>query len=262
MGALELLTERLGLPAAERTELLGWHARHVALYRIDTMAVKDGVFMTMNLHNLINEQPYRARIEMSRARLPFQNGNMVFGGLVPWRGEWYWSGSQQRWTEVPDDFPRIKREFFQRSALITYRYCPERAAKARRIPEEHHLDFVRFHGANPAVFPDGLALAAAEQRRMRDYIRSRTGRDDASTPGFPPEAADWRHGVAVFSQPGEGQEIMHEFDVLVRALQSDESRLSDDQANVLQGFVESTAISPAFVRRVIAQHGSRGLVSI
>lgn len=83
LGALELLAERLGLFAKDRDELLGWHARHIAFYRIDTIAVNNDVLMTMGLKNLLNEQPYVVRVEMPRARLPFQIGNMVFGGLVP-----------------------------------------------------------------------------------------------------------------------------------------------------------------------------------
>ncbi|HEY9247657.1 MAG TPA: hypothetical protein VIO38_00920, partial [Rariglobus sp.] len=41
LGALELLAERLGLSAKDRAELLGWHARHIAFYRIDTIAVNN-----------------------------------------------------------------------------------------------------------------------------------------------------------------------------------------------------------------------------
>jgi hypothetical protein len=273
LGALELLAERLGLFAKDRAELLGWHARHIAFYRIDTIAENNDVLMTMGLKNLVNEQPYLVRVEMPRARLPFQIGNMVFGGLVPWRGEWYWSGTQQRWPEVPGDFPNIKREFFHRSALITYRYCPDRAAKARTYSAEQHDAFVRFHGTDLAVFPDGLTMAAAEQRRTRHYNQSRAAELDAryadldhvkngpSLP-YPPEIIDCTRGVGLFSQPGESIEIFREFDVLCAALRASETPLSEDQSASLQGFIESPAISPAFVRRVIARHGSAGLSSL
>ncbi len=273
LGALELLAERLGLRTAERTELLGWHARHIAFYRVATITIKDGMLMTMGLQNLINNQPYVVRIEMPRARLPFQEGNMVFGGLVPWRGEWYWSGSQQRWPEVPADFPNIKRKFFQNGALITYRYCPERAAKARAYSAEQHAAFVRFHGADLAIFPDGLTMAAAEQKRTRHYNQSRASELDSryadldhvkngpSLP-YPPEILNCSRGVALFSQPGESIEIIREFDVLCTALRATEPPLTEDQAGTLQGFIESTVISPAFVRRVIAQHSSAGLSSL
>ena len=277
LGALELLAERLDLQGADRTDLLSWQARHAAFYRVDAVAVKGGVLMTMDLLNLISERPYHVRIEVPRTNAPFQVGELVYGSLVPWRGEWYWSGAQRRCGPVPADFASLRRKFLQENAQIAYRYCPERAAKARQFGGEQHTDFVRFHGTDLAVFPDGLAMAAAQQRRMRQYNKTRAAAlglkwDESSQgPGcvengprmpIPKEVLDCRQGVAVFSQPEEGFEIMREFDVLRAALRSEQTPLSDEQAEVLQGFIESGSISAAFVRRVIAENGTSGLASL
>ncbi|MCS6245552.1 MAG: hypothetical protein H2172_17095 [Opitutus sp.] len=277
LGALELLAERLAFQGAERADLLSWQARHAAFYRVDAVAVKGGVLMTMDLLNLIGERPYHVRIEVPRANAPFQVGEMVFGSLVPWRGEWYWSGTQKRWPQVPADFAPIRSGFFQTNAQIAYRYCPERAAKARQFGGEQHADFVRFHGTDLVVFPDGLAVAAAEQRRMRQYNKTRAAalglkrgetaaspRCDENGPRMPipKEVLDCRQGIAVFSQPEEGVEIMREFDVLRAALRSEKTPLTEEQAEVLQGFIESGSISPAFVRRVIGANGDSGLTSL
>ena len=48
---------------------------------------------TLEALNVINDQPYRIRIDMKRH--PFRRKQVVFGSLVPWRGEWYWSGEQR-----------------------------------------------------------------------------------------------------------------------------------------------------------------------
>ena len=277
LGALELLAERLDLQAADRTDLLSWHARHAAYYRVETLAVKGSILMTMDLHNLISDQPYHVRIEVSRERAAFQVGEMVMGSLVPWRGEWYWSGEQKRWPQVPAEVAAIRSDFRRNNAQIAYRYCPELAAKARQFMLEQHADFVRFHGTDFVVFPDGLAMAAAEQRRMRQYNRSRAAAlgldrgETAESLGYdengprmpiPKEVLDCRQGIAVFSQPEEGVETMRKFDVLCAALRSNKRPLPEEQAGVLEGFIWSSSISPAFVCRVIAAHGTSGLEAL
>jgi hypothetical protein len=68
--------------------------------------------------------------------------------------------------------------------------------------------------------------------------------------------------VAVFYHEGEGIEIMADFDLLRGALSKSRETLSEGEANTLQAFVESAEISPAFVRRVIREHGSAGLASL
>ena len=41
--------------------------------------------------NMINDKPYTVRY--SDDKNPFEVGAIVFGSLVPWNGEWYWSGT-------------------------------------------------------------------------------------------------------------------------------------------------------------------------
>lgn len=270
LGALELLAERLALSPAERADLLGWQARHLAFYRVEALNVVGDEIATMQLTNLINDQPYRVRMEMPRAGFPFQPGNLVMGGLVAWSGDWYWSGAQQRWPSVPADFATIKRTFREGSAQVTYRYCPELAAKALAFSEEHHNAFVRFYGSDLAVFPNGSAMGAAEEKRVRTRNRRmaaarRPARADGDPDtdvvdmSFPPEVSECERGVAVFSQPVEGIEIMADFEVLCAGLRGGEGRLTADQVFVLRAFIEDPIISPAFVRRVVATHGARGL---
>ena len=43
-------------------------------------------------------------------RDPFKPGQLVFGSLVPWRGEWYWSGEQRSWDDASKtDVDELKR---------------------------------------------------------------------------------------------------------------------------------------------------------
>ena len=180
-GALDLLAAALDLPDADRTTLRNWHERHAAFYRVDALHARGAEIETMSVVNLINDQPYSARMELPRARCPFKVGQMVFGSLVPWRGEWYWSGGQKCYPEVPPDFAPIKRAMIEKSPGVIYRYRPDLAERARQSAAEHLANFVRFHGSYLAVFADGLAAAAAEQRHLREQIEAKMGAD---TPAY------------------------------------------------------------------------------
>lgn len=229
---------------------------------------------TITAVNLINDLPYRIRMELPRGQCPFTPGQMVFGSLVPWRGEWHWSGAQQCYPQVSASVSEIKRSMIEKNAGIVYRYRSDLASRAREMAAEHHAAFVRFHGSDLAVFADGLTAAAAEQRHLREQIEAKTG---AGFPAFlakhgldrsglklswPQKLIECRRGVAVFYHEGEGVEIMADFDLLRAALGQSRTALSEDEAEVLQAFVESAAISPAFVRRVIREHGCAGLAAL
>ncbi len=273
-GALDLLAAVLDLPEEDRTALRGWHERHAAFYRVDALHARGTDIETLALVNLINGQSYSVRMEIPRNRCPFAPGQMVFGSLVPWRGEWYWSGGQKRYPQVPPDSLTIKRTMIEKNASIVYRYRPDLAERARQAAVKHHADFVRFYGSDLAVFADGLTAAAAQQRHWREQVEAKMGADtpaylakhglDRTGPklSWPKKLIECRRGVAVFYHEGEGIEMMADFDVLRSALGKSREILSEGECDVLQAFVESTAISPAFVRRVIREHGSSGIAAL
>src|SRR5207247_8452636 len=60
----------------------------------------------------------------------------------------------------------IRKEMLETASALAYRYCPDEAQKARELIRELHTKFVAHYGGDLASFPDGLALAAAEQKRM------------------------------------------------------------------------------------------------
>ena len=274
-GALDLLAAVLDLPEEDRTALRGWHERHAAFYRIDALHARGAEIETMSVMNLVNDQPYIVRMEIPRARCPFAPGKMVFGSLVPWRDEWYWSGAQKCYPKVPLDFPTIKQSMIEKNASIVYRYRPDLAERARQSAAQHHAAFVRFHGSDLAVFADGLTAAAAQQQHWREQIESEIEADDLPAYlaqygldptgpklSWPRKLVECRRGVAVFYHEGEGIEIMADFDVLRGALEKSHEALAADESEILQAFVESAEISPAFVQRVIREHGGAGIAAL
>ncbi|MFA7234215.1 MAG: helix-turn-helix domain-containing protein [Terrimicrobiaceae bacterium] len=272
LGALDILAATLDLPDADRAVLRGWHERHAAFYRIESWQPQGSQVETLEATNLINDQSYRVRMEIEQsAGAVFQPGQLLYASLVPWRGEWYWSGAQYPLALSKKDFAAMKRDFLRNNSAVAYRYCPDRVQRARDFAAEHLADFVRFHGPGLAVFPDGLPAAAAEQKRLRIFSEIKAGKDlanilrkygmerPAQSMGLPQKFIESGKGVAVFYHEGEGTEMIKGYDILLSALGNRSDQLSGKEMEVLQAFIEEDTISPAFVRRVIQDAGSTGI---
>ncbi len=273
LGPVDILAAALDLPSSDRTELRGWHERHTAFYRIESLNVRGTKVETLDAVNLINDQPYRVRMEIDRQTCPFLAGQMAYGSLVPWRGEWVWSGGQQRWESVPKDFASTRKAFRETYSSIAYRYCPDLTHQAREIAAEHYADFVQFHGNDLAVFPDGLSAAAAEQKRMGAFSERKARKNlqkvlakhglTSPAPGSYPQAfLENENGIAVFYHEGQGTEMFTGFDTLISGLKKKDKPLTQPEMETLQAFIEGELISPAFVRRVIRDAGSTGLETL
>lgn len=271
LGAMDILAAALDLPDADRAVLRGWHERHTAFYRIESLNVRGSKVDTLEAINLINDQTYRIRIEIERKACPFQSGQMVYGSLLPWRGEWYWSGMQQAWKSVGRNFASTRKAFRQEHASLVFPYCPDLAQRAREFADEQFADFVQFHGSDLAVFPDESSAAAAEQKRLRIFSEIKAGKDlgkvlkkygleqFGEVIERPREFVESDDAVAVFYHRGEGTEMFCCYGTLLSGLKKDKEALTSAEMEVLQAFIEENAISPAFVRRVIRDAGSKGI---
>src|SRR4051794_13145196 len=105
LGALEILASVLDLPPERRTDLLSWSERHNAVYE-----VLSGTKERIEVLNVINDRKYRVR--MSLDRNPFPRGSFVQGSLIPWGGEWYWSGKQKTFDRLDAaTIARLRRDY-------------------------------------------------------------------------------------------------------------------------------------------------------
>jgi len=117
----------------------------------------------MDVVNLLNEQPYT--IHVGTLDDQFQRDDVVFGGLVPWDGVWYWSGVQQRYAHVTDEaIQQIKRDFPLQASQVVYRYCDALAAKARELIGKHSRQFLDYYGTDLVTYPDGKTMAEDLQK--------------------------------------------------------------------------------------------------
>jgi len=269
-----VLAGTLDLTEAERDTLRTWYERHTSFYRVLTRQEEDDEVKCITARNVVNGQPYTIRVNMDVAACPFEPGLMVFGALTPWRGEWYWSGEQKTLTALPEsEESKLRKEMIEHSSALVYRCCPAEAAKAREFNDNHHANFIACYGGDLVTFPDGLALAAAEQRRMEAEWRTADPETVAETMRahglqhprprmtFPPEFLNHDQGIAMFFNPEEGIEHLLKFNHVLSALGKRGVGLNEDEFQALRGLMTSEAISPAFVRRLVADHGVESIAS-
>ena len=170
LGALEILASVLDLPPERRTDLLSWSERHNAMYK-----VLSGTKERIEVLNVINDRKYRVRMNLDRN--PFPRGSFVHGSLVPWGGEWYWSGKQKTFDRLDAATIAQLRRDYRMLPAIYYRYSPEDLKKARELVRQQYEEFVTRHGKDWVAYPDGLAMAADWQKAAKEKIASLSPRD-------------------------------------------------------------------------------------
>ena len=201
-------------------------------------------------------------------RHPFEVGQLIFGSLVPWRGEWYWSGVQQLLGNAAEVNVDELRETMKRdSSHIVCRYSKEYEAKVRKQASDLHAAMLAYYGKDLVVYPDGLTMAADWQKELRWHWDSmpeheakkviekhglEKGRPNMS---IPEDLLGHQDGLGVFINPDEGKEIMEHFTSIVVGLKRKGGALTEDQKGAIRGFFFAAAISPKFVRRVLAEYG-------
>lgn len=261
LGVIDVLAAMLELEAADRDTLKTWYLRHAAAYRVLAVASK-----SLRLENVVNGREYGVRYETD---LRVEVGQVIFGSLVPWRGDWYWSGAQRVFEHVTEDaVATIRRETMARQSQIVCRYWPEHEARVRERAAAIHASSLAFHGDDLVVYADGLSLAAGFQRELRaqweakpaaqrDAAREKHGLwDDRPDLRLPDNLVQHGDGLGVFLNPEDGQEIMLHFSTLISGLRRAGGATTADESEAIRGFVLSDSVSPQFVRRVVRDHGA------
>ncbi|NUQ61542.1 MAG: hypothetical protein HUU20_03575 [Pirellulales bacterium] len=263
LGAIDVLAGVLDISDDDRKDLRSWYERHVAPYKILSVNNK-----TLEALNVINDQPYRVRINMKNP--PFKRGQLVFGSLVPWRGEWYWSGEQRLLGDSSKvDVEQLKRSMKRNSSAVVCRYSKEHETKVRQLAAKQYDLMMKYHEGNDlAWYPDGLSMAADWEKETRWQWELRSPREidevvqkhhlEKGRPemNLPKDLLEHKDGIGVFINPDEGKEIMTSFNALVEGLQRKGEALTEDQEDAIRGFIFSDNLSPRFVKRVLEQYGS------
>lgn len=267
LGVIGILAAILDISEEQRATLRSWYERHAAYYRIVATEGQKSEVM-----NIINEKPYAVRY--SADKNPFQVGAVVFGSLVPWNGEWYWSGTQHIFSNITEEaLQELKDTFLKKTPEIAYRYCSRLAERAKQSVERQYREFKDYHGDDLAIYPNGLSMAADLQKegklqwesKPKEVIAKAMEKFKLQNPWpsmpFPRELLENENGVGVYYNPDEGQEIMTGFNNIISGLKKKGIDLSKDEEKGIQSFIWSDSISPKFVRRLTAEYGSESIES-
>jgi len=267
LGSLEILAGVLDLPPERRNDLLSWSERHNAVYK-----VLSGNKEKIEVLNLINDVKYRVRMNVKRN--PFARGKFVFGSLVPWNGEWYWSGEQRMFDRLDAEAIEQVKQHFRMKPTIYYRYSPEDLKKARVQVRRLYEEFVASQGKDWVVYPDGLMMAAdwrkaakakiaalPEDERKR-LIKKHELKVDSPEINIPQNLLESKNGIGVYFNPNEGMEIMPDFNEIDSGLKKKGRVLTRGEEEAIQEWVRSESISPGFVRRLAEAHGIESITAV
>ena len=268
LGVIDLLAALLPLTEAQRTTLRRWYERHIGYFRV--LSVREPF---LDVVNVLNERTYTVRVDENARQ--FQRFRLVFGGLVPWEGIWYWSGTQRGFATVTEDLLRqIRREFPLKAPQIVYRYCGSLAEKARATVSQHYQQFMDYYGKDLVIYPDGSALAEAMQQ-FHHYQMSLVPKENVDTflkkhhlsepptprIDLPPELLDCNNGIGVYFNPQEGQELMPGFDEIISGFNKQGEQLTETEEQGIRSLIYVEAISPHFVHRVVQDYGDASIAA-
>ena len=265
LGVNDILAGTLDITESDRRELRSWYEPHMAPYQV--LSINGAV---MEALNLASKESYTIRVGENRHS--FKVGEVVLGSLTPWRSEWYWSGRQHLLGAMNegmvDDLVNTMR---RKSSHILCRYWKEYERRVRESAAKHHRATMAYHKTDLMAYPDSVDMAAdwqkelksmwdaAPQDQVEDVIKRhglKKGRPEIS---LPDDLVNSGNGIAVFANPEEGKEIIKDYNDIVSGLKRCGENLTEAQATAIRGFVTADAISPAFVKRVTAEHGAESI---
>ena len=265
LSVIDILAAVLDISEEQRSILRCWYERHAAYYRIT--ATSD---QKTEVRNIINDKLYI--VANSTDKILFKVGEVVFGSLVPWNGEWYWSGAQYRLKDLSEaDLFEKKDTFLKTYPQIIYRYYSEAGEKARKAIKRHYQEFVQKHNDDMIMYPDGLSMVADYQKDVRlqwesqpkevidDIVKRNKLKDAKPDLSFPAHLLENNEGIGVFFNPDEGQEIMTGFNDIISGLKKKGIGLNKNEQEGIQSFITSDSVSPAFVRRLIQEYGTQSI---
>jgi hypothetical protein len=220
--------------------------------------------------NIINDRLYTVRI--SAGKNPFEAGMIVLGSLVPWNGEWYWSGTQHTSGNLPEEaLQELKDTFSRKSPEIAYRYHAELAEKAKQANELQYHEFMKYHGNDLVIYANGLSMAADRQKQIhlqweskpREPIDRVIGKHKLNGPRpdmpFPGDLIESENGVGVYYNADEGTEIMTGFNSIISGLKKRGKNLNEEEERGIRSFIWSDLVSPKFAMRLTKEYGSESI---
>jgi hypothetical protein len=262
LGIIDVLAATQALSEEEISVLRHWYDRHTAYYRVIAI---DG--SELILKNLVSDESYTVRLAHD-IKWEVGAGNVVFGSLLPWNREWFWSGTQTVLGLIPEDaVSDLISDYLKHVPLFAYRYSNELAIKAQESVKRQYNEFINYHGADFVLYPDGISFAADWQKRSRLQWESKPKevisqamedynlQNPWASMSFPSDLINCRDGVGVYYNSEEGEEYMTGMSHILSGLDKKGENMNEDEEEAIRSFICSESISPRFVWRLVQDYG-------
>ena len=252
LGVIDILAEYLDVPTQQKEELRSWYLRHHSVYKIVKTDAE-----TEEAVNLINDEPYLIRHAAPNDPEPsvFKKGDIIRGSLVPWKGEWYWSGIQYNCSSFSKKVIEEMLRELRLNTNIVCRYWKKREKNVQEGFRQHHDMMLEFYGDDFKLFPNGRAWEKAETKRIHEIMKKAGRMGQMPNMDFPDYLIQNLNGVAIFLNSGEGMEIMEEFNSVISGLKKNGQNLMPDEDEMIRDWILSDSIAPTFVHRVLKEYG-------
>ena len=197
---------------------------------------------------MINDRTYRVRMNLERN--PFPRGSFVHGSLVPWGGEWYWSGTQKTFDRLDAaTIARLKAGLSQaaRHLLPLQPGGPEEGAGAgppavRRVRDAARQGLGRLprragDGSRLAEGGEGEDRLAVPRREEEVHGEARVG--DAVAPDEISRASFWNRTTASASTstPRRGWRSSRTSTTSCRGSRSEGADLTPGEEDAIRGWI-------------------------
>ena len=266
LGVIDILAATLNISEQQRQDLRSWYERHLALFKVQSQHQRNE---TIRVINLMNEASYVVKVGGDMLDI-FPKGLYLLGSLVPWDGHWYWSGTQESFGRHLSklQIEEFKQKFLISRPHVVYRYNNKLVQKARDMEKVQYEEFLKFHGKDLVVYPDGQALAEGMYKQFQAYNSSlrkqhniQKTEPDIDLSVFQQQFQGLKNGVAVFFNPDEGQEMMQEFHTVISGMKKQGKDLNEDEMEAIRALVIEDVISPQFVKRVVQEYGDASIAA-
>ncbi|MDO9153559.1 MAG: DUF3843 family protein [Paludibacter sp.] len=267
LTVVDIVAKALELPEKLQQDVLSWNERLVSIYRV--ISFKNDIF---ELENIINEQIYK--VQSFKEAIVFKKNHFVLGGLVPYGEYYYWSGVQRDLGKMDSKtITNLKNDFVLKSTRIVYRYDKKLLNRALESIKVHYADFKSYFNTDLVYFKDGISMAAALQNKdkqkydalskedLKEVMKKHNLKNPFPNMHLSKDLLQAKNGLGVFFNPNEGTEIMMDFDDITNGFRKKGVNLTKNEKSAIQQFIFSSAISPNFVLRMIADYGEKSIAS-
>ncbi len=257
-GPLDLLAEMLEVSNDLKTDLLSWKERVQGLFKVIQLEQDH-----LTVLNVFNHCKYE--VSTMEASKYFGKAKIIHGWIIPWGGQWYWSGQQQTYKEFTDvELNDFVTTYLSSNPTIQYQFDDAKLEKAREVLVTIYDDSLNFFKNDLGCFANGSEMAV--QLKAKDLAVRKIRKPDDKTEepeySFPDYIMNCEKGIGYFININEGIELFLGYNDLISGLQKKGESLTEDEEDSFFHFITGTNISPDFVKRVLKDHPADAILQL